>query len=74
MIYISKTSEDSVWRQNILRQKIDNTQRNCKYRLSGKRDETYNCMTSACSQQAQKEYKTRHELVWKETPDNSARN
>ena len=41
-------------------------QQNCKWRLSGDRDETIDHMISECRNLAQKEYKTRHVWVGKE--------
>ena len=44
---------------------IDRKQQNRKFRLYGDRNETINHIISECSKLAQKEYKTRHDLVGK---------
>ena len=50
---------------NHIKARIDKTQQNSKYRLSGDRDETINHTISERSKLAQKEYKTRHDWVGK---------
>ena len=42
---------------------INNTQLNCKCKLSGDGDETVNHIISECSKLAQKEYQSRHDWV-----------
>ena len=49
--------------QNNIKARIDKTQQNSRFRLCGERDEAINHIISECSTLAQKEYKTRYELV-----------
>ena len=55
-------AQNKAIRTNHIKARIDKTQQNCKCRLCGDRDETINHMISEL---AQKEYKTRHDLVGK---------
>ena len=52
-------------RTNHIKTRIDKIQQNCKCRLYGDRDETFNHIISECSKLAKKEYKTRHDWVGK---------
>ena len=50
-------------RTNHIKVRIDKTQQNSKWRLCGDRDEMINRIINICSKLAQKEYRTRHDLV-----------
>ena len=58
-------AQNNAIRTNHIRARIDKTQQNSKCRLCDDRDETINHMISECSKLAQKEYKTRHDWVYK---------
>ena len=64
--------QNNTIRTNHIKVRIDKTQENCKCRLCGERNETINHLINECSKLAQKEKKTRHDLVGKviywETP------
>ena len=57
------TAQNNAVRTNHIKVRIDKTQQNSKCRLCGDRDDTINHIISKCSKLAQKEYKTRHDLV-----------
>lgn len=48
-----------------MKAKIDKTQSDIKCGICKKRDESTNYILSECDILAQKEYKCRHEIVWK---------
>ena len=56
-------AQNNVIRTNYIRTINDNTQQNHKCILCGDRDETVNPIISECNKLAQKEHKTRHDLV-----------
>ena len=58
-------AQNNAIRTNHIKARIDNTQQNSKCRLCGDRDETISHIISECSKLAQKEYKTRYDLVGK---------
>ena len=58
-------AQNNVIRTNNIKMRIDKTQQNSRCRLCGEKDETINHIISECSKLAQKEYKTRHNLVGK---------
>ena len=58
-------AQDNAIRTNHIKARIDKTQQNSKWRLSGDRDETINHIISECSKLAHKEYKARHDWVGK---------
>ena len=58
-------AQNNAIRTNHIKARIDKTQLNSRCRLRGERDETINYIISECSKLAQKEYKTRHDLVGK---------
>ena len=58
-------AQNNAIRTNHIEARIDKTQQNIKYRLSGERDETINLVISECSKLVQKEYKTTHDWVGK---------
>ena len=57
------TAKNNVIRTNHIKARIDKTQQNSKCKLCGDRDEAINHIISEYSKLAQKEYKTRHDLV-----------
>ena len=57
--------QNNAIRTNHIKARIDKTQQNNKCRLRGDRDETINHIISECSKLAQKEYKTRHDMLGK---------
>ena len=57
--------QNNALRTNYVKPKIDKTQLNNNSRLCHDRDETINHMISECCKFAQKEYKTRHNSMWK---------
>ena len=59
------TAQNNVVRTNHIKARIDKTQQNSKSRLCGDKDETINHIINECCKLAQKEYKTRHDLVGK---------
>ena len=58
-------AQNNAIRTDHIKARIDKTQQNSKCMLCGDRDETINHIISECSKLAQKEYKTRHNLVGK---------
>ena len=56
-------AQNNAKRTNHIKARINKTQQNSKCRLCGDRGETINHIISECSKLAQKEYKTRHDLV-----------
>ena len=58
-------AQNNAIRTNHIKARIDQTQQNSKCRLCRDRDETINHIISECSNLAQKENKTRHDLVGK---------
>ena len=56
-------AQNNAIRTSHIKSKIDKTLQNSECRLCGDRDETINHIISECSKLAQKEYKTRHEMV-----------
>ena len=60
-----KRETDKILRVNYFKVKIDNTQQNSKYRLCWEKNETVTHMKNECSNLAEKQYKTKHDWVWK---------
>ena len=58
-------AQNNAIRTNHFKARIDKTQQNSKCRQCGDRDETINHIISECTKLAQKEYKTRYDLVGK---------
>ena len=58
-------AQNNTIRTNHIKARINKTQQNRKCRLCGDRNETINYIISECSKLAQKEYKTRPDLVGK---------
>ena len=54
-------AQNKAIRTNHIKERIDKTQQNSKYRLCGDREEITNHIISECSKLAQKEYKTWHD-------------
>ena len=63
--YLLIAALNNAIRTNHIKMRIDNTQQNSKCRLCDDRDETINPIISEYSKLAQKDYKTRHDLVGK---------
>ena len=64
--------QNNVIMTHCIKAKIDNTHHNDKCGLCRDGDESVICLISKCNKQAQKEYKTGHDLVGKEVPGNCA--
>ena len=60
-------TQSNTIRTNHSKAKIDKTQQNSRYTLCGDKHETINHILSECSKLVQKQYKTRHDWVWKLT-------
>ena len=58
-------TQNNAIRTNHIKVRIDKTQKNCKCRLCGDRDEIIRHIINKYSKLAQKEYKTRHDWVGK---------
>ena len=63
--YLRIAAQNNAIRTNHTKARIEKTQQNSKCRLCSDRDETINHIISECSKLAQKEYKSRHDLVGK---------
>ena len=58
-------AQEQAIRTIVIDARIDRTQEESKCRMCGRADETINHLLSECSKMAQKEYKRRHDWMWK---------
>ena len=56
-------AQEQAIRNNVIKAKIDNKQKESKFRMCGNEDETLNHIVTKCSMLAQKKYKRRQDSV-----------
>ena len=60
-----RVAQNDALRANCIKAKIDDMQKNSKYRICRDRDEAVNYIISKCSKLAQKEYEMRYDWLGK---------